>query len=366
MSNPIRRLGYLDALRGIAVIMVMMVHSTELSSTSYFPESIRKFISSGVYGVQLFFIISAFTLFYTLSLEKKTNADFYLRRFFRIAPAYYIAILFYSFYNNNWSIGTILNFAFLHGFAPKSINSIVPGGWSIGIEMFFYLMVPFLFKYINTLNKSLMFLSFSLLFKAFCFYLLKLSLFSDIAADGSFIYFWFPNQLPVFAIGFILYFYVEDHSIDLQQIYKSLCFLIGLMLLAIFTENPLFSTHIIAAAVFATLIAMLAKLDYQTWLENRVFLFIGKVSYSAYLCQYGVIFLLRDLLHLTNIFPSNSSSSYANFIYNFILFAVVTVITAYLSYLIIEKPFQKIGRRLIRNFKVIPAALISHNVPKAN
>ncbi|TBO42190.1 acyltransferase family protein [Pedobacter kyonggii] len=349
MSNNLNRLRYLDALRGVAVLLVMMVHSTELSNTSSFPLMVANFISSGVFGVQLFFIISAFTLFYTLSIEKKTKTDFYLRRFFRIAPAYYVAILFYSFYSGYWGSGTLLNFAFLHGFAPKSINSIVPGGWSIGIEMFFYLMVPFLFKYINTLNKSILFLSFSFLFKAFCFYLLKLPMLSDIAADGSFIYFWFPNQLPIFAIGFILYFYVQNGSVELKHIYKNLCVLLGMILFVIFTKNPLFSNHIIVAAVFALLIAILAKLDRETWVENKIFLFIGKVSYSAYLCQYGVIFLLRDL-HLINIF----TNSYANFIYNFTLFAIATLLIAYFFYLIIEKPFQKIGRKLIHSLKLTP------------
>ena len=36
------------------------------------------------------------------------------------------------------------NALFLHAWFPTALNSLVTGGWSIGDEMMFYLLVPFL------------------------------------------------------------------------------------------------------------------------------------------------------------------------------------------------------------------------------
>ena len=54
--------------------------------------------NKGKYGVQLFFIASAFTLF--LSRHRRSevgNKNFFIRRFFRIAPMYYLGIILYLF-----------------------------------------------------------------------------------------------------------------------------------------------------------------------------------------------------------------------------------------------------------------------------
>ncbi|NTE04810.1 acyltransferase [Agrobacterium tumefaciens] len=344
------RLKYLDSLRGIAVLMVLMVHSTELSKIEKFRPMIKNFVESGIYGVQLFFIISAFTLFYTLNNQQKTNLIFYLRRFFRIAPAYYIAIIFYSWYNNTWGLGELLNFTFLHGFSPRYINSIVPGGWSIGIEMFFYLFVPFLFKNINSLNKALYFLLFTLLFKTAAFYLIKLSVFSSIQADGSFIYFWFPNQLPIFAIGFILHFYLLNDLKSPLQLYKVLMLIIGLVIVSIMTALPIFSNHFIIASAFALGIALLKKSKLDIYLEQKLLLFIGKISYSAYLCQYGLIFLISKIKFYNFIPEHITGSDYLNFAINLIVLTIMTLLTAFLLYICIEKPFQKFGSKIIAKY----------------
>src|SRR5206468_2969412 len=126
----------------------------------------------GRYGVQLFFFASAFTIFYSYHnrFNKETNPDlkFIIRRFFRIAPLYYLAILFYYFVKNPdvlyWSGGrpvglklVVLNILFLHGFNVYANNSVVPGGWSIAVEMVFYCLVPLLYRIIKNLNTAVIF-----------------------------------------------------------------------------------------------------------------------------------------------------------------------------------------------------------------
>src|SRR4051812_43931332 len=103
-----KRLDYLDALRGFAVLLVLMVHASELTAGAALTPVLSNFIESGRYGVQLFFLISAFTIFYTLHNGDKSPRNFLIRRFFRIAPLYYIAVCYYSWQSDVPVTGSVV------------------------------------------------------------------------------------------------------------------------------------------------------------------------------------------------------------------------------------------------------------------
>ena len=99
---------------------------------------------------------------------------------------------------------------YTHGWTPESINSVVPGGWSIAVEMTFYLCLPLLFVLLTNLPKSLLFLAISLIMRVVANSLATAGWTNHYAADqlyivGDFTYFWFFNQLPIFAIGIVTY-----------------------------------------------------------------------------------------------------------------------------------------------------------------
>ena len=83
------RLEELDALRGIAAMLVVFFHYTmAMPSKSIFWEL-------GVTGVDLFFIISGFVIY--MSIKNETSARrFLLKRFFRLFPTYWIIVTFTS------------------------------------------------------------------------------------------------------------------------------------------------------------------------------------------------------------------------------------------------------------------------------
>jgi len=92
------RLPFIDALRGLAIFGVFIVHSSQ--SIDGLPRWLSSLASQGARGVQLFFVISAFTLFLSLSTrrknEKRPTLNFFIRRFFRIAPLFYAALLSFN------------------------------------------------------------------------------------------------------------------------------------------------------------------------------------------------------------------------------------------------------------------------------
>jgi len=105
----------------------------------------------GVYGVEGFFIISGFCFFYLYGAEvlsARGLREFHLKRFFRIAPLYYLAVGANLACNlvagPQHSPRMILeNATFTFGLIHPN-HSLVVGGWSIGIEYVFYLVFPLL------------------------------------------------------------------------------------------------------------------------------------------------------------------------------------------------------------------------------
>ncbi len=79
------KLDYVDSLRGVAILMVILVHTSQLISDAPF---IIKAGEYGQLGVQLFFVISALTL--SISFDKRFNegnvfSKFLIRRYLRIS-----------------------------------------------------------------------------------------------------------------------------------------------------------------------------------------------------------------------------------------------------------------------------------------
>ena len=92
------KLRFVDALRGFAILGVLVVHCGQIGINEY-PSLVQNIILNGAMGVQLFFVASAFTIFLTYAnlydKEANPNVNFFIRRFFRIAPMYYLGIIYF-------------------------------------------------------------------------------------------------------------------------------------------------------------------------------------------------------------------------------------------------------------------------------
>lgn len=135
----------LDGLRGVAVLMVLCVHSTD---------PIWKTLN-GSLGVSLFFVLSGYLITTLLLREKERNGrvsfgQFYLRRAFRILPLYYVALTIFSILVLTFGLGSrpqefsgrLINFlTFTNEFAS---GGTFGHSWTLGIEEKFYLVWPIL------------------------------------------------------------------------------------------------------------------------------------------------------------------------------------------------------------------------------
>jgi peptidoglycan/LPS O-acetylase OafA/YrhL len=353
-------LRYIDALRGFAVIGVILVHCAQVGGNNY-PFLIENLFRNGAMGVQLFFMVSAFTLFLSYNgrknLENNTKLNFFIRRFFRIAPLYYVAILYYLYQNgmgarptlgdiNYVSQGNILsNFFFVHGLNPQWINSIVPGGWSISVEMFFYCLMPFLAKKITNTNRALLFFTITLLIKILSdFVITNIHHSNDSGYWSNFIFYYFPTQFPIFAIGILLYFIITQKEI-LATINVKYVFIAGLILLIhqMLEHN---SAHIAFSIVYIIFIVALANSS-NKFIVNKFFVYLGKLSFSLYLFHFAAIYWMGKWGLVDIISSARVSTSLVNFAIRFSILLIFSIIGANVLYLLIEKPFLSLGKKLI-------------------
>ncbi len=144
--NP-NRLHGLDHLRAIAILLVMIFHYGR-----GIPSWLEPVKQIGWTGVDLFFVLSGYLIGYQLLKEYKDNNGisfkrFYLKRFFRIIPAY-IAVLigYYSLSDLRegsglpplWRFLTFTQNLGLDAQTQKSFSH----AWSLCIEEQFYLLLP--------------------------------------------------------------------------------------------------------------------------------------------------------------------------------------------------------------------------------
>ncbi|WP_162426423.1 acyltransferase family protein [Pontibacter pudoricolor] len=152
----------LDGVRGIAALMVMILHffGQRLYQSSVWPP-ILKFSVLGQTGVDLFFVLSGFLITRILLDTKQQEGyfkKFYMRRSIRIFPLYFgFLILTYFilplFTNENIPTlsSQIYHWLYLQNFA-MTFQWIYTGPehfWSLAVEEHFYLVWPLLVFLLN-------------------------------------------------------------------------------------------------------------------------------------------------------------------------------------------------------------------------
>jgi peptidoglycan/LPS O-acetylase OafA/YrhL len=347
----------------------MMVHAVVYLET--LPGWLRPFLENGRHGVGLFFVVSALTLTWSWKsrggVETHRTANFFIRRFFRVAPMFYLGIAvslwYFGFAPRNMApagitwVEVLATAAFLHGWHPTVINSVVPGGWSIAAEMTFYLVLPFMVTYLRSLPSILVGLLLSVLViaslnAAVYQALLPRYFYEQEYLVRYFVDFWFPTELPVFFLGFLAAGLLAG---PLKDRVPRLSARLGewvpralpwILVLAILCVPLLYLRYTAAHWVNGVLFAMLAiSLHHRASriLVNPVTCFIGKVSFSAYLIHFAVLEILhRRMASILNAPDLNLAA--AGLFY--VTTVALTVMAASVTYFLVEQPCIRLGQRI--------------------
>jgi peptidoglycan/LPS O-acetylase OafA/YrhL len=307
--NNVRKLDFIDATRAIAIMMVVLVH-TSVRFINLDP--VTTFISYyGIMGVQLFFVASALTLclsFEERKAEKYAILSFYVRRFFRIAPLYYFGIILYFLidvkngYDHTGGFSpdasytpanVVQHLLFVHDFSPSAQSFIVPGGWSIGVEMAFYAIFPVLFAIYERWNFSYISLMLSIVIVALLNLICCLVIAEQFGLSleiRSFTYYFISNHLAVFLTGFLTYKIITDTSggENVQKTGTSglaLFIFFTLMSAAVWTLNYRISfllTPTLSGISFCGLIVWLSTFKRIPNILRK----IGKYSFAIYILHF--------------------------------------------------------------------------------
>jgi len=167
-SQPGRHIPILDPLRGLAALAVCLFHftsgSTDLPNQLASSDPLRLLGSFGKLGVEAFFVISGFIIPYSLYLRGYRLQDaghFLVRRFKRIEPPYFAAILLVlamhwlatqsgSYrgepFRADWP-QWCAHIAYLNAFL--GFDWLNPVFWTLALEFQFYLLIAVAFPLLN-------------------------------------------------------------------------------------------------------------------------------------------------------------------------------------------------------------------------
>ncbi len=364
MTPEIRRFSFIDALRGYAILGVIVVHVAQYVPKLEWPLSVIAI--EGARGVQLFFIASALTLMLSWHSRSDGVAAFYIRRLFRIAPMFWLAIPLFSLLDGLGVVWPhiLATALFVHCFYPATINSIVPGGWTIGVEMTFYAMFPLLAWWIRSWQVAALALAASIIGAALL-YPITIGAFAALAPDQSyeqlkaFSFSWFPTQLPAFLMGILIFHLLRTAHRPLPRavadVGATLAILAAVALpLATSSTKVLFVAYLLDLG----LLALCLGKGGGRLLVNAPIRYLGTISYSAY---FGHFVMLRivDRLNLGPYSHQYDAPGWLQFLLLLTAVAALTIFFATLTYRFIEMPMIRLGRNLAAKSAGTPAERVA-------
>jgi peptidoglycan/LPS O-acetylase OafA/YrhL len=350
-------------LRGLAAFWVICSHVNRAAEVGYTPQDkasssfILSLLDLGTLGVALFFTLSGVTL---LVSNRKISTEspwiFYIKRFFRIWPAYFVALIVYvaaGFLFREWYVGdpelwVAEQFMKEYSAADVALYSFLafnfsgPEGlfnnafWSLPVEFQYYLIFPVLIVVLNYFGIAGPLVCGALVYLAYRSGLLDLH----------------SNLVFIFAFTFC-------SGISIGALYQKLNFRFSLLFFSIASTfilalNVLLANEIVPIEAFMFIpsewvffgLSAVALVALATFTEIRLpsrlqkfMVHYGDISYSTYLYHNLVIGFLVLGIPFWGIYDPT-----ARLLYLFLPTVFITYFLSFLSYRFIELPFIKLGR----------------------
>jgi len=355
--NKFRRITYstnylpeIDGLRFLAIFSVVVImHITHYIDEKFYDNNLlqnnywKNFATEGGQGVALFFVISGFILSlpfakWRLNDEKKVSLKkYFLRRVTRLEPPYIIALIIFFIAHvwvlHKYSFDQLLphffaSVTYLHTIIYHSFSPVLPIGWSLEVEVQFYILAPLFFLIFLIPSKITRWILASVII-----------LFNAV--------FWYDEQKAVHVFRFIYLFFcgilLADMYCSKAVLFKkqSLGFIVGICsLLGFFFIPSLYNLTgylIKIGCIFILVHTVLTNRFMKKIFSAKLITIIGGMCYSIYLMHFAVVSLIGRLLERSGI---NVSSKYLvlPFVLLFILFVLIV---SGIYFILVEKPFMR-------------------------
>lgn len=270
----------LDALRGIAALMVVFFHFT-----LWRPEAELGF-KFGTTGVDLFFIISGFVIFMSLDNIKSTRI-FIINRVSRLYPTYWVCVTFAFILMSVNSIFKNRSISFVQYFGNMTmfqhylgISDIDGPYWTMIVEMGFYISVSsfFYFKWLEYIKIIGFLVSILIVSMIFLINEKTLHIFLN--------YFSLLQFIPLFLAGIIFYKLKKDsNKIKTNFFVLAVCLICQILLFNFSGRSNGFINQIeysIMLVIYFIIFILFVK-GKLMFIVNDITLFFGKISFALYL-----------------------------------------------------------------------------------
>lgn len=356
-GTPPPRLAFLDSLRGCAALYVLMFHAALVPAYKMtLPPVIADVVLLGGSGVTLFFIVSAFSLAYTMPRHLLSDApliSFYMSRAFRILPLFYLMIAFtIVLHFCVWGVATspsdvVLNVVTTFNLVPGKQEGIVWASWTIGVEILFYLVFPVLyFRLPCTAGRAAAVIgaiSVALLFREL------VTLLQPQFETTRFLNFSIVTQFPVFLLG-MLGLSVYEWLIEKPWrtwVGQGLLFAgVGSLAAVIGGWCVVLGSSQLYLIGFSYLLILVGISAWPTAvMVNSATRFLGTISYSIYLSHPPIVYFLGPVYQRIYSFTGVIELAFALCL---AVSLIVILPIAWLLYTFIEKPGTRAGYAVYR------------------
>lgn len=367
--NQPNKLNGLDHLRAFAIGYIFLFHYYGLSKGQ--PEWLPDFARFGWTGVDLFFVLSGFLI--SSQLFSQINKGqiisiktFFLKRFFRIIPAYLVMLALYFCFpifrekESLPSIWKFLTFTQNLGLNLKDYGTF-SHAWSLCVEEHFYLFLPVilvLLQITGLFKNSFWFLLFLFVFGfAIRIYSFNLLYLPKMDEDNGWMYWYQYIYYPTYtrldgllvgvSIAAIHQFLPNKWNRISHYGYFFLLLSIVLLIGADFLcfnqmslGASIFGFTSVAFAYGCLVVAAISKTTFLYQWNSKISSFIAGISYSLYLTHKAVIHLTQRMLSGFNL--ENNLM--------LITCTLTCICFAFLLNLAVEKPFLKWRHRIINRY----------------
>jgi len=227
----------LDIIRVLAMAGVLLVHFEQAFPMA---EWIHDICSTGRYGVQAFFALSAYLACAYFMKPGASTPEYYKRRVLRILPTYYAAIVACMVYlelieggtpADPCHLGWLRYFLGLQLWLPSDNFTVwnnCCAMWCMSDFLFFYAVAPLVFKYVKSFKAALIFLAICMVVAILVRQGSK-QLSRELFDEVRLFFRWNPlYQMQYFAVGIVTFFALRENKIRLGSI------IIGILALAHF------------------------------------------------------------------------------------------------------------------------------------